>query len=160
MKAIRILFLFDIAIILILFISFLHFGFLSSITYIFFPLFLICILLQLLLNFIPKGKIIFDESGVTIITKHMSTNIYWDKVKCIYYNSFSEIFPLLNHFTIDLWFQLDDEIIELDKKFGNIRIFRNEYLNIISFIPRHILDTNSLMIYRNIVEKQKNKFKI
>ena len=159
-KAIRLLFIFDFVIVLILFISFLHLGFFSPVTYIFFPLLLICILLQLLLNFIPKGKITFDASGVTIITKHTNVNIYWDKIKCIYYNSFSEIFPLLNHFTIELCFKLNDEIIELDKKFGNIRIFKNEYLNIVSFIPRHILDVNDLMIYRNIVEKQKNKYKI
>ena len=160
MKSIRILFIFDFVIILVLFISFFHLGFFSPVTYIFLLLLLICISLQLLLNFIPKGKIIFDASGVTIITKHMNTNVYWDKIKCIYYNSFSEIFPLLNHFTIELWFKLDDEIIEFDKKFGNIRIFKQEYLNIISFIPRHILDVNDLMVYRNIMEKQKNKYKI
>ena len=160
MKSIRILFIFDFVIILVLFISFFHLGFFSPVTYIFLLLLLICISLQLLLNFIPKGKIIFDASGVTIITKHMNTNVYWDKIKCIYYNSFSEIFPLLNHFTIELWFKLDDEIIEFDKKFGNIRIFKDEYLNIISFIPRHVLDVNDLMIYRNTMEKQKNKYKI
>ena len=118
MKSIRILFIFDFVIILILLISFFHLGFFSPVTYIFLTLLLICISLQLLLNFIPKGKIIFDASGVTIITKHMNTNIYWDEIKCIYYNSFSEIFPLLNHFTIELWYKLDNEIIEFDKKFG------------------------------------------
>ena len=159
-KAIRILFIFDIVIVLILFTAFFHLGFFSPVTYIFCPLLLICILLQLLLNFNPKGKIIFDASGVTIITKLTNTNIYWDNIKCIYYNSFSEIFPLLNHFTIELWFKLDDEIIDFDAKFGNIRISKNEYLNIISFIPRHILDVNELMVYRNIVEKQNNEFKI
>ena len=160
MKSIRILFIFDFVIILILLISFFHLGFFSPVTYIFLTLLLICISLQLLLNFIPKGKIIFDASGVTIITKHMNTNIYWDEIKCIYYNSFSEIFPLLNHFTIELWYKLDNEIIEFDKKFGNIKIYKHEYLNIIAFIPRHILDANELMIYRNTIEKQKNKYKM
>lgn len=160
MKSIRILFIFDFVIILILLISLFHLGFFSPVTYIFLPLLLICISLQLLLNFIPRGKIIFDASGVTIITKRINTNVYWDKIKCIYYNSFSEIFPLLNHFTLELWFKLDEEVVEFDKKFGNIRIFKDEYLNIISFIPRHILDVNDLMIYRNIMEKQKNKYKI
>ena len=159
MKSIRILFIFDFVIILILLISFFHLGFFSTVTYIFLPLLLICISLQLLLNFIPKGKIIFDASGVTIITKRMNANVCWDKIKCIYYNSFSQIFPLLNHFTLELWFKLDEEVVEFDKKFGNIRIFKDEYLNIISFIPRHILDVNDLMIYRNIMEKQKTNIK-
>ncbi len=159
-KSIRILFIFDFVIILVLIISFFHLGFLSTATYIFLPILLACISLQFVLHFIPKGKVIFDLSGVTIITKNRSINIYWDKVKCIYYNSFSEMFPFLNHFTIELWLKVDDEIIDFTEKFGYVRIFKNEYLNVISFIPHHILESNDLMIYRNIIEKQKNKYKI
>ena len=41
-----------------------------------------------------------------------------------------------------------------------LKIYKHEYLNIIAFIPRHILDANELMIYRNTIEKQKNKYKM
>ena len=159
-KSIRILFIFDFIIILILVISFFGLGFFSPAIYIFSSLLLICILFQLLLCFIPKGKVIFDFNGITIITRHINTIVSWSEVKGIYYNSFSEILPLLNHFTIDLWIKLEDELIDFDNKFGNIKIYKKEYLNIISYIPRHIFEINEFIIYRNIVEKEKNKYKI
>lgn len=157
--SIRILFIFDFVILLILFATSFYLGFFSLVTYIFLPILLVCISLQFVLFFKPNGKVIFDLSGVTIITKNTSVSIYWDNVKCIYYNSILEIFPLLKHFTIELLIKLDDEIIDFNKNFGNIIIFKDEYLNIISFIPHHVLDINEFMIYRNIIEKKKNKYK-
>ena len=50
------------------------------------------------------------------------------------------------------------QLKELQKNIGYI--FKKEYLKIISFIPHHILDVNDLMIYKNIMEKQKNNYKI
>ena len=148
LKAIRILFIFDFAIITALLISFFHLGFLSPATFIFFPLLLICIILQLLLYFIPKGKVIFDSIGITIITKHEKEIIPWNRVKHIHYNSFSEIFPLLDHFTVDLLINTDEGIIDFNHKFGIIKTYEKEYLRIVSLIPQHILDDNNFMIYK------------
>lgn len=155
LKSIRILFIFDFVIALVLFISFFYLGFFSPATCIFLPLLLVCISLQLFFHFTSKGKVIFDANGVAIITKHMTTNICWNKIRYIYYNSFSEIFPFLNHFTIELLFQLDDEIVDFNEKFGNIKMFKDEYLSVISFIPRYILDVNDFMIYKKHIGKTK-----
>ncbi|MBR2616842.1 MAG: hypothetical protein IKC56_01215 [Clostridia bacterium] len=148
-KSIRVLFIFDCIITIILLVSIFYLGFFSSVIYIFLSLLLMCVLLQLYLHFIPKGEVIFDASGVTIVTKKINITIYWNKVKCIYYNSFSEIFPLLNHFTIDMWLKIEEEIIDFDEKFGNIKLYKKEYLNIISFIPKHVLDVNDYLIHKS-----------
>lgn len=158
-KAIRILFIFDFAIILVLLFFFFHLGFFSIGTYIFFPLLLVCISLQLLFYFVPNGKVIFDSIGITIITKHTNDRIDWEDVKQIYYRPFGEFFPFLDHFTLDLWIKIDGKTIDFDTKFGSIKIYEKEYLDIISFIPRYILDVNDFMIYRNIIEKEENKYK-
>ena len=158
-KSMRVLFIFDYIIILVLIISAFNLGFFSPVTYIFVPLLFICVLFQLLLYFVPKGKVTFDSSGVKIVAAHTNAIICWNNVKCIYYNSFFEFFPLLNHFTIDLLLKVGNEIIDFSKCFGDILVHKKEYLNIISCIPRHILCDNDFMIYKNITEKRKNKYR-
>ena len=159
-KSIRILFIFDFVLIFVVLIPSFHFGFFSPITYIFLPILLICVSLQLILHFVPKGRIRFDSSGITIITKNINTNVAWNDVRNIYYNSFADGFLSLNHYTIDLSIRIDGKMVELDSEIGGVIVNKAEYLRIISFIPRQILEVNDMMIYRNFIEKQNNKYNI
>lgn len=157
-KSIRILFIFDFVLVLAVLIPSYHFGFLSPITYIFLPILLICVSLQLVLYFVPKGRIRFDSSGITIITKNINTTVAWNDVRHIYYNSFADGFLLLNQYTIDLSIRIDGKMVELDSEIGEVIVNKAEYLRIISFIPRQLLEINDMMIYRNFIEKQNNKY--
>lgn len=157
-KSIRLLFVFDLVIIAILLIALLNPKASLAIMIIFFPLLIICISLQLALYFIPKGSIVFDSSGVTIFTKTKSINVDWNNVEHIYYNSFSRLIPFLDHFTIDLRLNNKNEIIDLDQKYGNIKVYEKEYMQIVSLIPHQLLKKNMFMIYRNIMEKNENKY--
>ena len=66
----------------------------------------------------------------------------------------------MDHFTIDLRIKIGEELVCFDHKFGDVKIYEKEYLNIISLIPHHILKAKDLMIYRNMSEKEKNKYNI
>lgn len=159
-RSIRMLFIFDYVIMLALAVSFFYLGFFSLVTYIFLALLTVCISLQLILHFVPKGELVFDVSGITIITKKTNIFVCWNDVKHIYYNSFSEWFPLLSHCTIDMRMIINGEIIDFDERYGNINISKEEYMNIVSFIPKNILESNDWMIYKNIVEKENNSYGI
>jgi hypothetical protein len=49
-------------------------------------------------------------------------------------------------------------MVELDSEIGEVIVNKAEYLRIISFIPSQLLEINDMMIYRNFIEKQNNKY--
>ena len=64
----------------------------------------------------------------------------------------------MNQYTIDLSIRIDGKMVELDSEIGEVIVNKAEYLRIISFIPRQLLEINDMMIYRNFIEKQNNKY--
>ena len=158
-KAIRLLTIFDIGLIVICIIAYMPLGFFNPATYMFGSLLIVCLILQFVLYFVPKGKIKFDSTEITIESKYLNTKISWEEVNHIYFNSFSYIFIFLRHYTMDLSINVNGKMIDIEDV-GDVKIYKQEYKEIISFIPRSVLDNNEFMIYRNQIEREKNEYKI
>ncbi len=127
-------------------------GLSSVIVYIPISLFLIESIFQIYFILSSKGEIHFNTNGVEIKNKKLHKFVNWNAVKGIYYNSFAEIFPLLNHCTLELWIEVDGKTILVDYEIGDIKCTKKRYRQIISLIPYDLIEENEFLLYRNIVE--------
>lgn len=156
LKLIRLLALFQIATLIIIIICCIGWKFLSIFVYINTGLFLVESIFQLGYIKYSKGEVQFDKNGVEIKKNKFQTFVNWNAVKGVYYNSFGDIFPLLNHCTLELWIEYDGKTIVIDNEIGNIKCTKKKYKQIVSLIPYDILEENEFLLYRSLGEKHKS----
>ncbi|MDE6655937.1 MAG: hypothetical protein K2J85_02985 [Anaeroplasmataceae bacterium] len=127
----------------------------SVLVYISISFFLVESIFQMYFILSSKGEIFFNTNGVEIKNKKLHKFVNWNAVKGIYYNSFAEIFPFLNHCTLELWIESDGKTVLVDEEIGDIKCTKKRYRQIVSLIPYDLIEENDFLLYRNIVEKQK-----
>lgn len=133
-KSIRILFVFEIVFMLIIFCCMIEFSIFNLVSFIFICMLILCIILQICLRYINKSIIYVCHRGLKIISKKKIIEIDWCNVRDVKYNPFKEIFPLLENNTICIRFFKNVEINSKCVKKITIRASKEKYLKIISTI--------------------------
>jgi hypothetical protein len=154
LRSIRLLFVFQIILLIFIVVVVSYIGIFNPGTYIFSLLFIVCLLIQIYLKN-KGGCVIITSNSVEIISKKLNKKVTWNDVKGIYYNSIEYMFPELKQGTMDLFLFVDGEVYDVDSTLGNIKVNKKQYEEIVSIIPKECFEQNEFLIYRSLAEKIK-----